>query len=77
MFVVITRIDALGMVNRESQDEILEWMRFEVKETKTKKKYKKDSNPRSTVYQLFIDNNNKTKYKNIKVNCPYEFIYYW
>lgn len=36
MFVVITRVDALGMVNRESQDEILEWMRFEVKETKTK-----------------------------------------
>lgn len=24
MFVVITRVDALGMVNRESQDEILE-----------------------------------------------------
>lgn len=41
MFVVITRIDALGMVNRESQDEILEWMRFEVKETKTKKNIRK------------------------------------
>lgn len=72
--MVITRVDALGMVNKESQNEILELMRFEVK--KKKKNYNQDSNPRSTVYQLFIDNNNKTKYKTIKVNCPYEFIYY-
>ena len=36
MFVIITMVDALGVVNRESQDEILEWMRFEVKKQKQK-----------------------------------------
>lgn len=76
MFVVITRVDVLGMVNKKSQNEILEWMRLKVKKKTKTKSYNQDSNPRSTVYQLVIDNNNKTKYKTIKVNCPYEFIYY-
>ena len=76
MFVVITRVDVLGMVNKKSQNEILEWMRLKVKKKTKTKSYNRDSNPRSTVYQLVIDNNNKTKYKTIKVNCPYEFIYY-
>ena len=76
MFVVITRVDVLGMVNKKSQNEILEWMRLKVKKKTKTKSYNQDSNPRSTVYQLVIDNNNKTKYKTIKVNCPYDFIYY-